>query len=94
MNQKELEAQHKKIEQMNKSRIVDGAKPVLFPMLDKKIENLIAQACGELKSGKSDFVSYVAQISALRDIKWELDRIQKQGNRAAEEINNARSTGN
>lgn len=76
---------------MNDSRIISASENLIFPMLDLMIEQRLEQACARFRGGESQFVSDIAFITALKDIRDGLSSVQKKGLAAFEKLNRENS---
>jgi len=83
MNQK-LEAQ------LSEARFIHASENVIYPLLDKMIEDRVELACGKFRSGERDFSSDIAYIAGLKDLTDYLKRAQTQGNKILETIHGVR----
>ena len=72
----------KLVEAMSQGRMINAAENVIYPMLEKKIQERLTQACAKFAGGTTDFISDIAYISGLKDIQNNLKRIQQDGNSA------------
>jgi hypothetical protein len=70
------------VEQIHQSRMIDLSSQVIFPLLEKKIEDRLKQACVQFTMGQKDFLADIAYIHALRSLMSELKSKQKQGDQA------------
>lgn len=70
------------VDLVNQSRMIDLSSQVIFPLLEKKIQDKIQQACVQFTMGQKDFVGDIAYIHALRSLMTELKSKQKQGDQA------------
>lgn len=68
---------------LNAARTINLSEPVLFPAIERRIEERINLMCSEFRMGKNDnLVSHVGYITALKDLLNEFKRIKEDGNRA------------
>ncbi len=71
---------------MGEARLIAAADNVIFPLIDKKIEEKINYAVGKFANGEDDFIAEIAYIAAMKDIRRELDFKQTQGNKAVKAL--------
>ena len=69
-------------ELMTQGRLIAASDQVLYPLIQKKIQERLTQACSKFNGGEQNFLSDIAYISALKQIENELKSLQKQGNEA------------
>lgn len=67
---------------VNESRMISASENVIYPLIQKKIQERLTQACAKFNGGEQNFLSDIAYISALKQIENELKSLQKQGNEA------------
>lgn len=60
---------------------------VLYPLLNKKIEENLVSLCEAFKRSGSISIEKLAHISVCRDLKVELDTLARKGERAHKIIN-------
>ncbi len=77
----------KLIEVMNQGRLVAASDNVIYPLIQKKIQERINLACARFTSGEKDFLADIAYIQGLKEIEQYLKRIQAEGNKAYAEVN-------
>jgi hypothetical protein len=78
--------QHRLISSAADAKLVHLNDGVIFPLLNRKIEEQIADLCETFKGTSTIKASSVAYISACRDIMRELESIARHGDRAAETL--------
>lgn len=59
---------------------------VLFPLLNKKVEQNIATLCEDFKQGKPVDLNAIAYLAVARDMVQELDSLARHGLRDAEKL--------
>lgn len=64
--------------QTEELRIIAACAPQLLRMIDEKEQRLWMRVHTEFKGGRTDFLSAVAEFSALRDQKNEINAALKQ----------------
>lgn len=72
--------------QLSEARFIHASENVIYPLLDKMIQDRLEQSCGKFRAGERDFVSDVAYICGLKDLRDYLKRAQTQGNKILETI--------
>lgn len=69
------------------AKLVHLNQQIVFPLLQEKIEQQLAQMCEKFKTDGTVNPGSVAYISACRDILIELDSIARRGDRAGARLN-------
>lgn len=77
-----MASDEKLAELMTQGRLIAASDQVLYPLIQKKIQERLNQACAKFNGGEQNFLSDIAYISALKQIENELKSLQKQGNEA------------
>ena len=82
-----MSSDEKLAELMTQGRLIAASDQVLYPMIQKKIQERLTLACAKFTGGELNFLADIAYISALKQIESELKSIQKQGNNAFVKLN-------
>ena len=77
----------KLLQQAADAKLVHLNENTIFPLLQSRIDQQIADMCNRMKKDGSVTVADVAYISACRDLMVELSSIAKNGDRAAVKLN-------
>lgn len=72
---------------MNEARLISASDNVIYPLIDLKIKQRLDQACAKFVNGDTCFISDIAYIQGLKEIKLKLQQMQTAGNQAALELN-------
>jgi len=72
--------------QMQDARLISASEQVIFPMIDKMIQDRVEVACGKFRSGSTDFIGDIAYITSLKDIYENLSALQRNGMAAYEKL--------
>ncbi len=80
----DLDKNHEKMrQQAADARLVHLNEQIVFPLLQRNVDDAIAAICHELKATGQVSLSKVAYIAACRDLVIELEGIARTGDRAA-----------
>lgn len=71
----------------NDARLVHMNEQLVYPILDLKVEEALAQLCLDFKMNGSVSISKVAYMAACRDLKIELEAVARTGDHAAVKLN-------
>lgn len=71
---------------MSEARLISAADNVIYPLIEKKIEERVELAVGKFHNGETSFVADIAYIAAFKEILRDLKSKQAQGNRAIEAL--------
>ena len=71
---------------MNDARLLNMTESVLYPLLQKHMDQKVKQMCARFRSGHTEFIQDVAQLSYIEELTSELTRKQAQGNRARKDL--------
>jgi len=77
----------KLLSQAADAKLVRMNEQVLFPLLNRRIDQCLASLCESFKHDGSVKAYEVAYIAAVRDIMVELGQVARHGERAAEKLN-------
>lgn len=78
--------EEKLVELMSEARLISAADNILYPLIEKKIQQRLDLACGKFLAGERDFVAEIAYISAFKEILGDLKSKQNQGNKAIQAL--------
>ncbi len=70
----------------NDARMLNLASDVIYPKLDKLMNDRLSQIVGRFNGGEKEFLADVAYISALVSLKTDLLQTQTRGNKALESL--------
>lgn len=82
-----MASEEKLAELMSQGRMIAASDQVIYPLIQKKIQERLSMACAKFTGGEQNFLSDIAYISALKQIETELKSIQKQGSDAYLKLN-------
>jgi hypothetical protein len=77
----------KLVELMNSGRLIAASDNVIYPLIQKKIQDRLNLACSKFVGGEKDFIADLAYIQGLKEIELELKKLQKAGNEAYAKLN-------
>lgn len=71
-----------RIERISRGREATVASGLLRPIIDRQVEKVLSELCRSYQAGDTPhdlLVGGIAEITALRELLYELERIHKQG---------------
>lgn len=72
------------------ARLINLSESLLFPLLDKMIEERVDLMIAKFNGGETELLAHVAMIASLKDFKIKLKQAQAKGNREAAKIAEAK----
>lgn len=72
--------------QITEARFIHASEHIIYPLIEQMILDRQEMACGKFRAGERDFVSDIAYICGLKDLRDYLKKTQTQGNKILETI--------